>query len=101
MSWQSELDELRRPEALAEQLGGAERVKRQHDGGRLTVRERIAKLVDPGSFHELGKIAGKAAYDDANELARFTPSNFVFGRARIGGGAPPGGGGGVPPRGGA
>src|ERR671914_1256472 len=85
MSWQSELDELRRPEALAEQLGGAERVKRQHDGGRLTVRERIAKLVDPGSFHELGKIAGKAAYDDANELARFTPSNFVFGRARIGG----------------
>src|SRR5918992_2652744 len=85
MSWQSELDELRRPEALAEQLGGAERVKRQHDGGRLTVRERIAKLVDPGSFHELGKIAGKAAYDEANELARFTPSNFVFGRARIGG----------------
>jgi acetyl-CoA carboxylase carboxyltransferase component len=85
MNWQPELDELRRREALAEQLGGAERVKRQHDGGRLTVRERIAKLVDPGSFHELGKIAGKAAYDDANELARFTPSNFVFGRARIGG----------------
>jgi acetyl-CoA carboxylase carboxyltransferase component len=85
MNWQPELDELRRREALAEQLGGAERVKRQHDGGRLTVRERIAKLVDPGTFHELGKIAGKAAYDEANELARFTPSNFVFGRAHIGG----------------
>jgi acetyl-CoA carboxylase carboxyltransferase component len=85
MTWQPELDELRRRETLAEQLGGPERVKRQHDAGRLTVRERLARLVDPGTFHELGKIAGKAAYDEANELARFTPSNFVFGRARVGG----------------
>ena len=39
--WQPELDELKRREALAEQLGGPERVRRQHDGGRLTIRERI------------------------------------------------------------
>ena len=49
--WQDELDELRRREAFAEELGGPERVKRQHDGGRLTIRERVAKLADPGSFH--------------------------------------------------
>src|SRR5256886_12346694 len=85
MSWQSEMDELRRRESMAEELGGAERVKRQHDGGRMTIRERIAKLVDPGSFREVGKIAGKATYDDANELETFTPSNFVFGRARVDG----------------
>src|SRR5467141_2418877 len=85
MSWQSEMDELRRRESMAEELGGAERVKRQHDGGRMTIRERIAKLVDPGSFHEVGKIAGKATYDAANELETFTPSNFVFGRARVDG----------------
>jgi acetyl-CoA carboxylase carboxyltransferase component len=51
MDWQKEMDELRRREAFAEELGGAERVKRQHDGGRLTIRERVARLADAGSFH--------------------------------------------------
>src|SRR3989441_2715978 len=85
MDWQKELDELRRREELAERLGGPERVKRQHDGGRYTIRERIATLVDPGTFHELGKIAGRAAYDERNDLEDFTPSNFVFGRAQVDG----------------
>jgi acetyl-CoA carboxylase carboxyltransferase component len=83
MNWQPELDELRRREELAERLGGAERVRRQHDGGRYTIRERIARLVDPASFHEVGKIAGTATYDARNDLKGLTPSNFVFGRARI------------------
>src|SRR5216117_465766 len=83
--WQSEMDELRHREELAEQLGGPERVQRQHDGGRFTIRERIAKFVDPGTFHELGKLAGRATYDEQNDLATFTPSNFVFGRAEIDG----------------
>jgi acetyl-CoA carboxylase carboxyltransferase component len=85
MDWQEELAELRRREAMAEALGGPERVKRQHEGGRLTIRERLARLVDPGSFHELGKIAGRATYDAQNDLKTFTPSNFVFGRARLDG----------------
>jgi acetyl-CoA carboxylase carboxyltransferase component len=85
MSWEREMEELRRREAFAERLGGPERVKRQHDGGRLTVRERITRLVDGGSFHEIGKIAGEAVYDAKNELVRLTPSNFVFGRARVDG----------------
>src|SRR2546422_9525535 len=83
--WKPELDELRRREAFAEQLGGPARIKRQHAGGRMTIRERIGKLVDPGTFHEVGKIAGKAAYDTDNELEDFTPSNFIFGRARMDG----------------
>jgi acetyl-CoA carboxylase carboxyltransferase component len=85
MDWQSELDELRRREQLAEELGGPERVQRQHAGGRYTIRERLTKLVDAGTFHEIGKIAGKAEYDGANDLKMFTPSNFVFGRARLDG----------------
>ena len=68
MNWKSEMDELRRREAFAERLGGPERVKRQHDGGRLTIRERIDRLVDPQTFHEIGKIAGKASYDAGNDL---------------------------------
>ncbi|MBI3105747.1 MAG: hypothetical protein HYY95_09290 [Candidatus Rokubacteria bacterium] len=49
--WQPELDELRRRETFAERLGGAEPVKRQHDEGRLTIRGRIARLVDPDTFY--------------------------------------------------
>jgi len=83
--WQPELDELRRREAFAERLGGADRVKRQHDEGRLTIRERIARLVDPDTFHEVGKIAGTAAYNADNDLESLSPSNFIFGRARVDG----------------
>ena len=68
MSWQPELDELRRREAFAHKMGGADKVKRQHDGGRLTVRERIAGVLDAGSFHEVGAIAGKAQYDADGKL---------------------------------
>ena len=85
MTWQRELDEFRQREAMAHELGGADKVKRQHDGGRLTIRERIDALVDPGSFHEIGAIAGMAEYDDDGNLTALTPSNFVFGRAQIDG----------------
>jgi len=85
MSWEAELEELRRREAFAEELGGPERVKRQKDGGRYTIRERIDLMADPGSFHERGKIGGLAEYDDNNDLKKLTPSNFVFGKAKVGG----------------
>jgi acetyl-CoA carboxylase carboxyltransferase component len=83
VSWQPELDEIRRREALAREMGGAANIKRQHDAGRLTVRERIERLLDPGSFHEIGALTGRATYDDSGQLAAFTPSNFVMGTGRI------------------
>ena len=85
MSWQDEVDELRRREKLAAAMGGEERIARQHDNGRFTVRERIDALADSGSFHEIGALAGKASYDDDGQLENFTPSNFVLGTARING----------------
>src|SRR5579872_4423248 len=85
MNWQPELDELRERERQARELGGAERVKRQHDAGKLTVRERITALVDRGSFHEIGAIAGRASYDEAGNLVGLTPANNIFGRAMIDG----------------
>ena len=42
MVWQPEVEELARRRALAHEMGGAERVGRQHAQGKLTVRERIA-----------------------------------------------------------
>jgi acetyl-CoA carboxylase carboxyltransferase component len=85
MSWQRELDELRSRERMAREMGGADKVQRQHAGGRLTVRERIDRLIDQGSFHEVGAIAGKAEYDAGGELCKLTPSNCVMGRAKIDG----------------
>jgi acetyl-CoA carboxylase carboxyltransferase component len=81
--WQPELDELREREQLARELGGADKVKRQHDAGKLTVRERIDGLVDADSFHEIGAIAGKAEYDPEGNLKELVPSNCVMGRAQI------------------
>src|SRR5260221_1015164 len=85
MSWQPELEELRERERHARGLGGADKVARQHERGRLTVRERIDGLVDAGSFHEIGAIAGKATYDDSGNLKELVPSNCVMGRAQIDG----------------
>jgi acetyl-CoA carboxylase carboxyltransferase component len=83
VTWDPELEELKRREQLAERLGGRERVERQRAAGRLTIRERIARLLDPDTFHEVGKIAGRATYDAQNDLVDLTPSNFVFGRGQI------------------
>src|SRR5689334_6275053 len=85
MVWDPELEELRRRRRLAEAMGGPDKVQRQHAGGRLTIRERIAGLVDTDSFHEIGAIAGKAQYDANGDLESFTPSNCVMGRAMIDG----------------
>jgi acetyl-CoA carboxylase carboxyltransferase component len=83
VTWEPELEELRRREELARAMGGEERVARQHASGRLTVRERIERLFDRGSFHETGALAGRGSYDDRGELAGFLPANTVVGQGRI------------------
>ena len=83
MSWEPELEELRRREALAREMGGEERVARQHASGRQTVRERIEQLFDPGTFHETGALAGSGHYDADGELESFTPANMVTGQGEI------------------
>ncbi|HQT79393.1 MAG TPA: carboxyl transferase domain-containing protein, partial [Rhodopila sp.] len=85
VGWEPELAELRHRQALARELGGPDRVARQHAGGRLTVRERIDRLLDPGTFQEVGSIAGKASYDAQGNIIGFTPANCVFGRGTLDG----------------
>ncbi|HYZ90961.1 MAG TPA: carboxyl transferase domain-containing protein [Actinomycetota bacterium] len=84
MTWEPELEEIRRRTELAKQLGGAERVQRQHDQGRLTVRERLERLLDKGSFHEIGALAGFPTYE-GDELVDFSPSNILSGTGTIDG----------------
>lgn len=84
MTWEPELDELRRREAMVREMGGDEKVARHRAAGKLTVRERIDHLLDPGSFHEIGALTGRATYEDAR-LTELTAANFVMGRGRIDG----------------
>ncbi len=83
-SWQPEADEIAHRRALAESLGGEEAVRKHHEQGRLTVRERIAGLADAGSFQEVGKLTGNATYEDG-KLVKIVPAPYVMGLAKIDG----------------
>ena len=52
--WQAELE---RRQADAKAMGGEDKIKRQHDKGRLTARERIEQLLDTNTFIEYGELA--------------------------------------------
>lgn len=54
MSMEASIQELNQRREKAKQMGGEVRVKRQHERGRLTARERLAMLLDPDSFWEMG-----------------------------------------------
>jgi len=83
MTWQPEIDELHHRRQLAQHMGGHEKVQRHKAAGKLTVRERIQAIADPGSFHEIGSVTGFTTYDDEGRLASYVPSNMIMGRARI------------------
>lgn len=60
--------------------GGSKAVESQHSKGRLTARERIAKLVDPESFFELGIYTAYGMYD---EWGGAPAAGVITGMARI------------------
>ena len=83
--WHREIDEIRRRQALAAEMGGPERVERQRSRGKLTVRERITALLDPGSFREWGSLAGEGRYVADGSLESFRASSCLAGRGTIDG----------------
>jgi acetyl-CoA carboxylase carboxyltransferase component len=83
--WQAELAELAQRRASAQALGGAEAVAKHHQQGRLTIRERIAGVVDGGSFREVGQLTGAGRYAPDGQLVGVTPAPYVMGLARIDG----------------
>jgi acetyl/propionyl-CoA carboxylase alpha subunit/acetyl-CoA carboxylase carboxyltransferase component len=85
--WGPTLDAIRalQERALARLAPGSADpgVVRQRSRGKLTCRERIALLLDEGSFREIGSVAGFASYDDDGNLLDFTPANHVGGWGRV------------------
>ncbi|MCG8490535.1 MAG: hypothetical protein MI743_02875 [Sneathiellales bacterium] len=83
MSWEKEVEELARIKQKAKEQGGKDAVDAQHAKGRLSIRERIDCLLDPGSFQEHGKMAGASERDDKGSLTDFSPANYVTGLGKI------------------
>lgn len=83
MSWDDSIRELEIRKRLAREMGGEERVSKHKSLGKLTVRERVERLLDVGSFQEIGSITGSAIYGSDGTLEQFTPVPFIFGRGRI------------------
>jgi acetyl-CoA carboxylase carboxyltransferase component len=85
MSWKSEVDEIEARREAARAMGGPEAVERQHERGRLTIRERLDALVDANSLEEQGPIAGEAERDEDGRVTAFYPANYLLGLAKIDG----------------
>jgi acetyl-CoA carboxylase carboxyltransferase component len=76
-AWGPWLEKLERLKGAAGAMGGPERVQRfMHSRGRLDARQRIERLFDPGTFVEIGRLAGS---DDA------PADGFVCGSGRVDG----------------
>ena len=85
MPWEKALEDIEYITGLGREMGGSERIERQHKGGRYTVRERGDKILDSGSFVEYGPMIGAAEYDDEGNLIEFSPGAYVMGLGEIDG----------------
>src|SRR6266478_4523609 len=82
-AWQPLLDALRRERELIAEGGGPKAIDRQHEKHRLTARERIAALIDPGTeFLELGRFAAWKMYE---EWGGAPAASVICGLARVAG----------------
>ena len=79
------LEELRRRNRDAEAGGGAERVAKQRAEGKLTARERVDLLLDPGTFQELDKFVVHRSRDFGMETQRIPGDGVVTGHGLIDG----------------
>src|SRR5437870_11757954 len=78
----SKLEERKKQSELG---GGEKRIERQHNDGKLTARERIALLFDPGSFQELDQLVIHRSNDFGMEKQRIPGDGVVTGYGTING----------------
>lgn len=85
MSLKKATENFQKRKEKARQMGGAEEIKKQHAAGKLTVRERLEKLFDSGTFEEMGVLAHhQSTHPDM--VGRETPADgCVTGYGKING----------------
>jgi propionyl-CoA carboxylase beta chain len=81
----SRLEILRERSKDAEQGGGAARVEKQHEAGKMTARERIEFLLDEGSFEEFDKLVVHRSKDFGLDKQRYPGDGVITGHGLIDG----------------
>ncbi len=84
-TWDEEIAKLGRMEAEAQQGGGKGRLEQQRASGKMTARERVESLLDPGSFSELNMLAEHQCRDFGMQSKKFLGDGVVTGHGTIDG----------------
>ena len=79
------VEELRARRQRALAMGGPEAIAKQHGEGKLTVRERVDRLFDAGSFQEIGLLATHANISPAMRGKETPADGVITGFGQIGG----------------
>jgi acetyl-CoA carboxylase carboxyltransferase component len=85
MSVDSKIENLNEMREQARVGGGQERIDKQHAKGKMTARERLEKLLDPGSFREIDAFATHRATGFGLEGKKVLGDSVVTGWGTIGG----------------
>ena len=85
MGLKENVERMRELARQAELGGGEERLEKQRQGGRMTARERIDFLLDPGSFVELDKFKTHRCSDFDMQNRRIAGDGVVTGYGTIDG----------------
>jgi acetyl-CoA carboxylase carboxyltransferase component len=81
--WKEELEELQLRREMVLRMGGPEAIEKFCASGRMHARQRIETLLDPGTFREFGRIAGKGHYDQDGRFRHLDPTNAIIGTGRV------------------
>ena len=79
------IDELRAKLDASKLGGGKKNIEKQHASGRLTARERLDLLLDPGTFYEINMFATSNAQDFGMDKNRFPGDGVITGSGKING----------------
>ncbi|HLB30357.1 MAG TPA: acyl-CoA carboxylase subunit beta [Gammaproteobacteria bacterium] len=82
-TWETVLAKLHAVEAEALHGGGEDRLQKQRDIGRLTARERIEYILDPGSFMELNMLSEHQCHDFGMEKKKYLGDGVITGHGTI------------------
>ncbi len=85
MNRKKKIEELEKSKERANKGGGETRIKKQHDAGKLTARERITLLVDKGSFEEIGAFVRHRSHDFGMDKQRYPGDGVVTGFGTVNG----------------